>query len=88
MRMSKDRAIVVDMVADWLEDNGYDGLTDGRCACSGTGLMHCGLVRSRRCCAAHLFRCTACAHLATCDRTTGDDMYGTDANWCGEFEEA
>lgn len=28
--MDKDGATVVDMVADWLEDNGYDGLTDGR----------------------------------------------------------
>ena len=27
--MDKDGATVVDMVADWLEENGYDGMTDG-----------------------------------------------------------
>lgn len=46
------------------------------------------LVRSRRCSAAHLFPCTRCTHLTTCDRTTGADVYSTDADWCGEFEEA
>lgn len=86
--MDKDGATVVDMVADWLEENGYDGMTDGRCSCTGGCLMHCGLVRSRRCSAAHLFPCTRCTHLTTCDRTTGADVYSTDANWCGEFEEA
>lgn len=79
--MDKDGATVVDMVAEWLEDNGVDGLTDGR-------FMHCGLVRSRRCSAAYLFPCTRCAHLTTCDRTTGEDVYSADADWCGEFEEA
>lgn len=29
-----------------------------------------------------------CTHLTTCDRTTGADVYSTDADWCGEFEEA
>lgn len=67
--MDKDGATVVDMVADWLEENGYDGMTDG-------------------CSAAHLFPCTRCTHLTTCDRTTGADVYSTDADWCGEFEEA
>lgn len=86
--MDKDGATVVDMVADWLEENGYDGMTDGRCSCTGGCLMHCGLVRSRRCSAAHLFPCTRCTHLTTCDRTTGADVYSTDADWCGEFEEA
>lgn len=33
--MDKDGATVVDMVAEWLEDNGVDGLTDGRCFCTG-----------------------------------------------------
>ena len=32
LSMGKDGATVVDMVADWLEENGYDGLTDGRCS--------------------------------------------------------
>lgn len=68
LSMGKDGATVVDMVADWLEENGYDGLTDGRCSCTGGCLMHCGLVRSRRCSAAHLFPCTRCTHLTTCDR--------------------
>ena len=86
--MFKDGATVVDMVADWLEENGYDWMTDGRCSCTGGCLMHCGLVRSRRCSAAHLFPCTRCTHLTTCDRTTGADMYSTDADWCGKFEEA
>lgn len=86
--MDKDGATVVDMVADWLEENGYDGMTDGRCSCTGGCLMHCGLVRSRRCSAAHLFPCTRCTHLTTCDLTTGADVYSTDADWCGEFEEA
>lgn len=88
LSMGKDGATVVDMVAEWLEDNDFDGLTDGRCHCSGRDLMHCGLVRSRRCSAAHLYPCTRCTHLTTCDRTTGADMYSTDADWCGEFEEA
>lgn len=35
LSMGKDGATVVDMVADWLEENGYDGLTDGRCSCTG-----------------------------------------------------
>lgn len=39
--------------------------------------------RSGRICA-----CTRCTHLTTCDRTTGADMHSTDADWCGEFEEA
>lgn len=86
--MDKDGATVVDMVAEWLEDNGVDGLTDERCFCTGGCLMHCGLVRSRRCSAAYLFPCTRCAHLTTCDRTTGEDVYSADADWCGEFEEA
>lgn len=77
LSMGKDGATVVDMVAEWLEDNDFDGLTDGRCHCSGRDLMHCGLVRSRRCSAAHLFPCTRCTHLTTCDRTTGADMYST-----------
>ena len=81
-------ATVVDMVEDWLEENGYDGLTDGRCSCTGGCLMHCGLGRSRRCSAAPLFPCTRCTHLTTCDRTTGTDVYSADADWCGEFEEA
>lgn len=88
LSMGKDGATVVDMVADWLEENGYDGLTDGRCSCTGGCLMHCGLVCSRRCSAAHLFPCTRCTHLTTCDRTTGTDVYSADADWCGEFEEA
>lgn len=54
----------------------------------GIWCSHCGLVRSRRCSAAHLFPCTRCTHLTTCDRTTGADVYSTDADWCGEFEEA
>lgn len=88
LSMGKDGATVVDMVAEWLEDNDFDGLTDGRCSCSGSNLMHCGLVRSRRCSAARLFPCTRCTNLTTCDRTTGADVYSTDADWCGEFEEA
>lgn len=40
---------------EWLEENGYDGLTDGRCSCTGGCLMRCGLVRNRRCSAAHLY---------------------------------
>lgn len=44
--------------------------------------------KSRRCSAAHLFPCTRCTHLTTCDRTTGTDVYSADADWCGEFEEA
>lgn len=79
---------VADMVADWLEENGYDGLTDGGCSCSGDSLMHCGVVCCRRCSAAYVTRCTTCVHLTTCDRTTGDDVYSTDADWCDEFEEA
>ena len=79
---------VVDMVAEWLEEHGYDGLTDGRCACSGQTLMHCGLVRCRRCSAAYLFRCTRCTHLTICDRTAGEDVYSSDGNWCDRFEEA
>lgn len=88
LSMGKDGTTVVDMVTDWLEENGYDGMTDGRCFCTGGCLMNCGLVRSRRCSAAHLFPCTRCTHLTTCDRTTGADMHSTDADWCGEFEEA
>lgn len=88
LSMGKDGATVVDMVAEWLEDNDFDGMTDGRCSCSGSNLMHCGLVRSRRCSAAHLFPCTRCTNLTTCDHTTGADVYSTDADWCGEFEEA
>lgn len=82
LSMGKDGATVVDMVAEWLEDNDFDGLTDGRCHCSGRDLMHCGLVRSRRCSAAHLFPCTRCTHLTTCDRTTGADMYSTNRHRC------
>lgn len=49
LSMGKDGTTVVDMVTNWLEENGYDGMTDGRCFCTGGCLMHCGLVRSRRC---------------------------------------
>lgn len=42
LSMGKDGTTVVDMVTDWLEENGYDGMTDGRCFCTGGCLMHCG----------------------------------------------
>lgn len=86
--MGADGTTVVEMVEEWLADNDYDGLTDGRCACSGASLMRCGFVSCRRCSAAYLFPCTRCAHLTSCDRTDGSDTYSTDVDWCMDFEEA
>ena len=88
LSMGKDGATVGDMVADWLEENGYDGLTDGRCSCTGGWPPRRGVVRSRRGSAAPPFPRTRCTHLTTCDRTTGTDVCSADADWCGEFEEA
>lgn len=51
-------------------------------------VMEGAFDKERRDVAAHLFPCTRCTHLTTCDRTTGTDVYSADADWCGEFEEA
>ena len=45
LSMGKDGATVGDMVADWLEENGYDGLTDGRCSCTGGWFAAAGALR-------------------------------------------
>ena len=78
---------VSEIVSDWLEDNGYGGLTDGTCRCEVGNCLRCGSAGlvGTVCHAAYRFRCTDCSHLTECDRTDGRDVFSDDADWCREF---
>ena len=90
MELSKDGTTVNQMVSEWLKQNGYKGLCDGKsCGCGLDDLMPCGHYGNMiDCAAAYEFRCCDCARFEKCDQNDGcDRIYSCDENWCHDFEE-
>ena len=90
LRMNKDGSNVQKMVAEWLEENGYQGLYNyyRGCGCGLDHLMPGGLecIDQYNCVAAYEFRCCDCKNRKHCDYEFYDCVYSTDRDWCYDFE--
>jgi hypothetical protein len=73
---------VVDIVREWLEKNGYDGLCNEECGCGLDDFTPCGYIKND-CLAAYKHRkedgCACCsidADIIFCDKKQKDESCG------------
>ena len=88
-KLSKDKITVQKMVAEWLKENGYQGLynPEHQCVCTLDNLMGCGYLDEYNCVAAYEFRCGDCEHRGNLCDMFYSRFYSPDKDWCNHFKE-